>query len=86
MMKDPQARLAYLWTMDPGHLDSAYFSRRASEERAAAERALDPRARQSHIDLAERYSQVAQAAPMDGEEELEPATMPLLRPEFRILP
>ena len=66
--------------------NSNYFSRRASEERAAAERALDPRARQSHIDLAERYSRAAEKSEMDGDKSLEPPqAMPLLTPEFRIL-
>jgi hypothetical protein len=86
MIKDADPGLVYPSNMDQGHLDSAYFNRRASEERAAAERALDPRARQSHIDLAERYSRAAQAGAMEGEKTLEPAAMPLLQPEFRILP
>ena len=69
--------------------DSTYFERRASEEQAAAQRAHDPRARQSHIDLAERYSQAAQTGLVDGgaDEPQEPqAAIPLLQPEFRILP
>jgi hypothetical protein len=35
--------------------DAVYFSRRAEEERAAGTKALDPRARKAHLDLAERY-------------------------------
>ena len=69
--------------------DSSYFMRRASEEQAAAERASDPRARQSHIDLADRYAQAARTAPAvnDDDEIREPqAPVPLLQPEFRILP
>ncbi len=65
--------------------------RRASEERAAAQRANDPRARQSHIDLAERYAKAARAgeraAANDEQHGLDPSiTAPLLQPEFRILP
>ena len=85
-MKDAHPGLVYPSNMDQGAPDSAYFSRRASEERAAAERALDPRARQSHIDLAERYSRAAQAGAKGGKEALEPAAMSLLQPEFQILP
>ena len=75
--------------MDMGqhHSDSTYFMRRASEEQAAAQRAHDPRARQSHIDLAERYSQAAQMDGVDDDGAQEaPAPMALLQPEFRILP
>ena len=71
--------------------DSAYFRRRADEEQAAAERATDPRARQSHIDLAERYAETARAleGAAKANEAAEPAPsapIPLLQPEFRILP
>ena len=70
--------------------DSDYFRRRADEEKAAAERASDPRARQSHIDLAERYADAARAidgAAKAGEPHQAPAApIPLLQPEFRILP
>lgn len=41
--------------------DSAYFSRRASEERAAAEAASHPAARTSHLELAGRYEDLASA-------------------------
>ena len=33
-----------------------YFVKREAEERIAAERAVDPRARQSHLDMAEEYA------------------------------
>jgi hypothetical protein len=67
--------------------NSIYFERRASEEQAAAERALDPRARQSHSDLAERYSRAARMDSSDGHEAHEPPpAMPLMQSEFRILP
>ena len=76
--------------MDQATLDSNYFTRRASEEQAAAERARDPRARQTHIDLAERYSHAARACEAGAEEETVPpeslSAIPLLQPEFRILP
>lgn len=35
--------------------DTEYFRRRASEERMAASRARDARARNSHVQMAERY-------------------------------
>jgi hypothetical protein len=38
-----------------------YFRRRAAEEREAAERAAHPIARQSHLELAGRYEDVAAA-------------------------
>ena len=69
--------------------DSGYFMRRASEERAAAQRARDPRARQSHIDLAERYSQAAKMAGADNDDEEQldqQAPMSVPQPEFGILP
>jgi hypothetical protein len=75
--------------MDQQQSNSMYFMRRAGEEQAAAQRAHDPRARRSHMDLADRYLQVAQAqepADENGEHAIEPDIAgPLLRPEFRIL-
>lgn len=41
--------------------DVAYFSRRASEERAAASLAEHPNAKQAHLELAERYQEMAAA-------------------------
>ena len=41
--------------------DFEYFERRATEERAAADRAAHSSARQSHLELASRYSEMAQA-------------------------
>ena len=35
--------------------DIAYFRRRASDERSAALQARDPRAREAHVQMAERY-------------------------------
>ena len=75
--------------MDQIASESTYFKRRAAEERAAAERAHDPRARQSHSDLAERYADAARAfpSPASDEQAMEPSVaVPLLQPEFRILP
>lgn len=75
--------------MDQHSSESNYFKRRASEERAAAQRARDPRARQSHIDLAERYSHAAGDGRLIANDEasLESSVGgPLLQPEFRILP
>ena len=42
--------------------DFQYFERRASEERSAAELAGHPSARRAHLELAERYSDMAEAA------------------------
>jgi hypothetical protein len=41
--------------------DPLYFSRRGSEERQAAATAADPRARQAHLELADRYDELAAA-------------------------
>jgi hypothetical protein len=41
--------------------DYDYFLRRAAEEREAAQRAAHPTARQSHLELAARYEDVAAA-------------------------
>lgn len=41
--------------------DSAYFRRRASEERVAAMKAAHPEARQAHLEMADRYDQLAEA-------------------------
>jgi len=76
--------------MDRATVDAAYFTRRASEERAAAQRAHDPRSRQTHLDLAERYAAAARSSASDAADaqpmaEVQPMT-PLLQPEFRILP
>ena len=78
--------------MDRVWSDSQYFLRRAEEERAAAKRASDPRARQSHLDLAERYDDAVRtvdAAARMKVVEADPsqvASAPILRPEFQILP
>lgn len=42
--------------------DWIYFTRRANEERVAAMKAAHPSARRSHLELAERYNELAQAA------------------------
>ena len=42
--------------------DQQYFTRRALEERAAADRAGSPEARRSHLELAHRYETAAAAA------------------------
>ena len=41
--------------------DAAYFSRRAREERLAASNAVSPSAREAHLEMAERYDQLAAA-------------------------
>jgi hypothetical protein len=42
--------------------DCEYFLRRATEERSAAELAGHPSARRAHLELAGRYSEMAEAA------------------------
>ena len=54
--------------------DWDYFSRRALEERQAAERAASETARTSHAQLAERYSEVAKALEAAGDAESETET------------
>ena len=46
--------------------DAVYFGRRAKEERAAAMKAPDPRARKAHRDMADRYNELSNA---DGSRE-----------------
>jgi hypothetical protein len=41
--------------------DVSYFTRRASQENAAALRAFHPEARQRHLEMAERYDDLANA-------------------------
>lgn len=41
--------------------DRSYFSRRAGEERIAAGMATHPGARQAHLEMAERYDELAGA-------------------------
>jgi hypothetical protein len=41
--------------------DANYFSRRANEERVAAMKAAHPSARRSHLEMAERYAELASA-------------------------
>jgi len=41
--------------------DFNYFSRRAQEEREAAMRTPHPTARQAHVELADRYDELANA-------------------------
>jgi hypothetical protein len=41
--------------------DGIYFGRRASEERIAAMKAPHPRARKAHLELADRYNDLATA-------------------------
>ena len=76
--------------MDHTWSDSQYFLRRADEERAAARRARDPRARQSHHDLAERYADaartIAEAIELVETDPAQITSAPILQPEFRILP
>lgn len=41
--------------------DAIYFEQRANEERVAAMRAPHPSARQAHLEMAERYDDLASA-------------------------
>jgi hypothetical protein len=45
--------------------DYDYFVRRAAQERVAAARATHPAARQTHLQLAQRYEEVAAACDAD---------------------
>lgn len=78
--------------MDQFQSDAEYFNRRADEERAAAERATHPSARQSHIDLADRFAEAARAiaeVSTLGEADIgqdRPIAVSVREPEFRILP
>ena len=40
--------------------DRSYFTRRAAEERTAADKCDNPKARQAHQQMAERYEKQAQ--------------------------
>ena len=42
--------------------DRIYFTRRASEERSAAEKAANRKAREAHQQMAERYEERAHSA------------------------
>jgi len=43
------------------HGDKVYFGRRANEEREAALKCSDPHARRSHLEMARRYQEQADA-------------------------
>ena len=62
-----------------------YYYRRAEEERAAAERAIDDRAARMHRDLADQYEKLANGGSegSGSDEEQFPGTLPR---DFRILP
>lgn len=63
-----------------------YFSRRAEEERAAADNASDERAAQSHRSLAARYDAKAKGSPvreLKNHDDQERGTLPK---DFSILP
>jgi len=51
------------WQPKPGLMetDAAFFTRRAREELLAASKALHPRARQNHLDMAGRYADLVRA-------------------------
>src|SRR5687767_15418498 len=80
---------AYRTRMVRSWSDTQYFLRRAEEERAAAKRASDPRAQQSHLDLAERYADAArtvtEAIELVDADPAQITSAPILQPEFRIL-
>jgi hypothetical protein len=46
--------------------DQHYFTRRAAEERAAAERADSPEAERTHLELAQRYDVAAAVSSRRG--------------------
>ena len=41
--------------------DASYFRRRAEEERAAADKATSGEARHAHLEMAERYDELARS-------------------------
>ena len=47
--------------------DAVYFGRRAKQERAAAMKAPDPRARKAHRDMADRYNELSNAVGSHGQ-------------------
>ena len=65
---------------------TAYFLRRAEEERAAAAIASDERAAQSHRSLAARYDAKAKGSPVRELKLNEAESGAVLSKEFRILP
>jgi hypothetical protein len=56
--------------------DVSYFQRRADEEFAAANSAASPHARAVHLEMAERYSQLA-AAIEEATDKLGPLPQPI---------
>ena len=63
-----------------------YFHRRAEEERAAADKASDERAAQSHRALAARYDAKASGSPVHEVQENGAEEGQVLPKDFRILP
>ena len=59
--------------------DRSYFSRRASEESAAADRAASGKARDAHLELARRYRDIAHSAEVRERR----ADMHMVEPELR---
>ena len=51
--------------------DAVYFSRRASEERAAASHAVHQAARLAHLEMANRYEELAAAIALREPEMIE---------------
>jgi hypothetical protein len=68
---------------DP-HLD--YYSKRAAEERLAADRATDRRAAQAHSELARRFEDMAHGMPSNVVPLNPAARQPGLSNELKILP
>lgn len=66
--------------------DRDYLNRRASEEREAAERASDPKAKDLHLELAARYAQAADGCGERPELDVRQVpAQPGLPNDFRIL-
>jgi hypothetical protein len=63
-----------------------YFERRADEERAAAEKAGDERAAQSHRELAKHYHNIARGSEEAPGRDAEVPSPGILPREFRIVP
>jgi hypothetical protein len=75
------AILRLMHQMHPSH----YFERRAEEERAAAQRATNERAAQSHRELADRYHDLATGAEQPLSED-GAGDAGILWKDFRIVP
>ena len=64
--------------------DRTYLSRRAAEEQEASDRASNPKAKELHAEMAERYRDAAHSKTLPKTRETRPER-PLVPDDFRIL-